>query len=452
MPGVTLNEWAATGTLIEFLVRDAARQNADLVVLPECAWPAYFLGSRGAYLAARAAGMPGPAEFLTRLGRLAGELHIAVCCGYVEEQPDRLYNTATLIGSDGRILGHHRKCFLWAFDHDTFDAGDALTPIHTPFGRVGLLVCADARLPEIPATLATGGAELLLQPTAWVNAGPPDGLWNPQPEFLIPTRASEFGLPIAAASKWGVEGPIEFVGSSLICDAAGRVRARCAARGTQLALAEISPTRPRPTPITPAERASLTRPGGALVAAEAPTCAAVAFSAAGLVAEQIQALSDAAATAFGTPAVLAHVSRSASRDGSEAPPSVVYAFTPAAGAPPTRGPSPWIASLDAEELERFAYVRSLAANGLLLLVSHGVGLNIPLTQTRACENRIYVATVTRDQALLVSPTGRVQYRSELRPDGDGGPPFVIDLNDARCKLATDRTDVFAGRRPDLYRL
>ena len=47
-------------------------------------------------------------------------------------------------------------------------------PCDTPWGRVGIMICADARLPEIAATLATRRRQLLLQPTAWVNVGTPD--------------------------------------------------------------------------------------------------------------------------------------------------------------------------------------------------------------------------------------------------------------------------------------
>ncbi len=440
-PGVTLAEWAATGNLIESLVQVAAGQQADLVVLPECAWPAYFLGSRRDYFAARAAGLPAPTDFLLRLSRLARDLHIAICCGHVEEHGGRLCNTATLLGPDGRVLGRHRKCFLWAFDHDVFDPGDALLPCDTPFGRVGLMVCADARLPEIPATLAARGAELLLQPTAWVNAGPAGTLWNPQPEFLISARAAEFGVPIVSASKWGREGQTEFVGSSLICDARGQVLARCPAEGTQLVLAEVSPGRPRPARLTATERVTLNRPGAAVIAPGAPTRAAMVFSRLELTAAQLQELTKRASAALDAPAALLPVSR---------PP--VCVFTPAANDQPLEGAASWAAAVDALEMSRFACPRSLAADGVLLLLAHAASLDVPLTLARACENRIYIASVTPKQAALVSPAGRVLHQVEFGRAGAAESQLVIDLDQARCKLVADRTEVFAGRRPEQYRL
>jgi predicted amidohydrolase len=72
---------------------------------------------------------------------------------------------------NGQIAGIHRKCFLWDFDHDYFAAGEEIRPFDTSVGRMGVMICADARLPEIAATLVRKGAEVILQPTAWVNAG-----------------------------------------------------------------------------------------------------------------------------------------------------------------------------------------------------------------------------------------------------------------------------------------
>ena len=117
-----------------------------------------------------------------------------------------------------------------------------------------MMVCADARLPENPATLAARGAELILHPTAWVNAGSADTPWNPQPEFLIPTRAAECGVPIASASKWGAEGDTTFVGSSLVCDAAGQVVAQCGMTKTAVVVADVELAAPRRLPVADGER------------------------------------------------------------------------------------------------------------------------------------------------------------------------------------------------------
>ncbi len=272
MPGAQLAQWRQTLALAERLIAQAAALGAELAVLPECAWPAYHLGGREAYRAARAAGLPPPAEFVARLERLAADLHLSICAGYVAEEGDALFNAACLIEADGRLVGTHRKCFLWAFDRRWFEAGRHIAVCDVGPARIGVMVCADARLPEIAATLAARGAELIVQPTAWVNAGTPAAPWNPQAEFLIAARAAEFGVPIASASKWGFEGDTEFIGSSLICDAGGQVLNQCGPQETGVVAADITPRRAAAPPLTDAERAALLADSPAVPPArDAPT-------------------------------------------------------------------------------------------------------------------------------------------------------------------------------------
>ncbi len=249
LPGVALSDWRQTLTQIDAAIARAAELQAEIVLLPECAFPAYYLGSIDAYRQARRTGLPSSQELLTRIAGHCRTLHLAVCIGYVEERGGHLFNAATLLGTDGAPLLTHRKCFLWDFDHDCFTPGDKLDTADTPYGRIGLLICADARQPEIAHTLVRRGARLLLQPTAWVNAGTAEQPWNPQPEFLIPTRARELGVPIASASKWGPEGPTCFVGSSLIVDHAGRTLAQCPPDASVVAIAEVVPGQTHPPAI-----------------------------------------------------------------------------------------------------------------------------------------------------------------------------------------------------------
>ncbi len=260
LPGVELGQWRGTLEQIDAAIARAADLRADVVVLPECAFPAYFIGSTNAYLQARADGLPDSPELLARVGRRCRELRVAVCIGYVEQRCGRLYNAATLVGVDGAPLHTHRKCFLWDFDHECFTPGDELRTCDTPFGRIGIMICADARQPEIAYTLAARGAQLLLQPTAWVNAGTPENRWNPQPEFLIPARARELGIPIASASKWGLEGSTLFVGSSLIVDREGRGLVRCKKAENSVVVSEVTPSSPHPAAISPRLRAVLQAP------------------------------------------------------------------------------------------------------------------------------------------------------------------------------------------------
>ena len=62
-------------------------------------------------------------------------------------------------------------------------------------------------MPEVARILAVRGAELLVDPTAWVAAGTDPTTWsNAQLEFMLSTRTRENGLWVAAANKVGFEG------------------------------------------------------------------------------------------------------------------------------------------------------------------------------------------------------------------------------------------------------
>ncbi|MFP3663363.1 nitrilase-related carbon-nitrogen hydrolase, partial [Burkholderia sp. SIMBA_043] len=43
------------------------------------------------------------------------------------------------------------------------------TPVETPFGKIGLLVCYELRFPEIARYQALHGADLLVVPSGWVK-------------------------------------------------------------------------------------------------------------------------------------------------------------------------------------------------------------------------------------------------------------------------------------------
>jgi predicted amidohydrolase len=48
---------------------------------------------------------------------------------------------------DGRLLLHHRKIHELDFGRELYDTGDRLGVADTPFGRIGLMICADGFAP-----------------------------------------------------------------------------------------------------------------------------------------------------------------------------------------------------------------------------------------------------------------------------------------------------------------
>lgn len=438
--GTRLADWERTLAELEELPQQAADAGANLLVMPECAWPAYVLGSPELYWEARGNGMPNSEQVVERFARLARKTGVALCLGFVEERGDQLCNAACFIDRDGHNCGVHRKCFLWDFDRCCFQPGSAIQPFDTSFGCVGVLICADARLPEVAATLVTRGAELLLQPTGWVNAGSPDDLWNPQPDFLIAARAREFGVPIASASKWGMEGETTFVGSSLICDRDGTVRAQCGQVGSDIIATDVSAGPVGRLPLHPPDRA-------ALLSVKPPTVTQAVDG-------KLELLVCDSGTPFNTQTDANSRLRVELAEAQAPAVEHIASELVVRGVPDTPvhhlGPLR-IAVVAGADAARFGKLRRAALEGVHLAVVIGDRVREPAVRTRACENRIFVLWVRANRATLVGPGGRI-IRDVERLPGPGHPwlvEHILPAEAARKEVAW-KTDMIKGRTPQLY--
>jgi predicted amidohydrolase len=107
--------------------------------------------------------LPGPTS--ERLGRLAKELNSYVVAGIYEREGKVLYNTALLIGRDGKLVGKYRKTHLPREEWEAgITPGDEYPVFETDFGKVGLIICWDVQFPEPSRAMARKGAEVLLLP------------------------------------------------------------------------------------------------------------------------------------------------------------------------------------------------------------------------------------------------------------------------------------------------
>lgn len=203
------------------LLEDAGRDSVDLAVLPECSYPGYYLGLRGdPHKAAE-----GWEKALGAFRDIARKHKFNLVAGIAEKDGANLYNSAFLVGRDGTILGRARKSFLWHFDDRWFTPGSEHRVHETDIGKIGMIVCADGRLPEISRTLALKGADIIADPTNWVTTGSdPSRLSNPQVEYMMPVRAAENGVWMVCANKVGREADsVVYCGHSLVVSPSGEV-------------------------------------------------------------------------------------------------------------------------------------------------------------------------------------------------------------------------------------
>lgn len=203
---------------------DAGAAGAQLVALPECSYPAYYVGGTDPYAT------PGVPPFETVRAAFAAKARqygYWLAAGIAVPHADgTLTNSGLVFGPDGEVRGRYDKSFLWHFDSLWFTAGEAFPVFDAGFARFGILICADSRLPEIARSLRVNGAEVIVDLTAWVSQGRDMGaLTTTQCEYLMPARAFENGVWVAAADKWGTEdGSIVYAGRSTVIDPLGVTR------------------------------------------------------------------------------------------------------------------------------------------------------------------------------------------------------------------------------------
>lgn len=212
-------DFARAGDRIVDAVAGAAN-GAELVVLPEGTLPAYVLGDSATHDDERLV-----TATLERLCNLARQTSTVIVAGAAQRQGGALRNAAVTIDRNGSLAGSADKLFLWHFDRRWFEAGSRLTPIDTAAGKLGVLICADGRLPTIARALVDRGAEMLVMPTAWVTSGRnPQALENVQADLLGRVRAYENNVPFVAANKCGSElDVVAYCGKSQIVGADGEI-------------------------------------------------------------------------------------------------------------------------------------------------------------------------------------------------------------------------------------
>jgi predicted amidohydrolase len=205
---------ANLATIID-LLRRAADQGAELVVLPEYA--VFTVPTMDDRFVHTAESLDGPA--VTRLAQAATDLGLTVIAGVNETAGDgRIHNT--LVGiQGGEIAAVYRKVHLYdAFGYKESDrviAADPTTPqlLRINGFTVGMQTCYDLRFPETSRVLVDAGADVIALPAEWVPGPLKEYHWN----TLLRARAIENTVYVLAADQIAPAGS----GNSVILDPMG---------------------------------------------------------------------------------------------------------------------------------------------------------------------------------------------------------------------------------------
>ena len=240
-------------------IREAGRNGAQMICLPELFRTQYFCQREDPALFDLAETIPGPTT--EAISKAAMEAKAVVVASIFEKRARGLYhNTAVLIGSDGSIKGLYRKMHIpddpLYYEKYYFTPGDlGFKAFDTEVGRIGTLVCWDQWYPEGARLTALKGAQVLFYPTAigWHPAekeqygAAQHDAWR----TIQRSHAIANGVFVAVANRVGHEtgniggneakgAGLDFWGGSFLADPFGRVLAEASHDREQILCAEVN--------------------------------------------------------------------------------------------------------------------------------------------------------------------------------------------------------------------
>ena len=246
---------------IELLQR-AHRLGAELVVFPELAlttfFPRWFVADLAEFDHYYETAFP--SEDTQPLVDEAVRLGVGFALGYAERVLEddgattHRYNTMTLVGPDGSVVGSHRKIHVPGHEHDEpdrpfqhaerryFEPGPDGFRVWRAFGGVvGMMLCNDRRWPETYRVMALQGVELILcgynTPIHYVPDPDQDSLAGFHNSLVMQAGAYQNGAWVVGVAKGGVEEGVDSLAESQIIAPSGQIVAKCQTRGDEVVVA-----------------------------------------------------------------------------------------------------------------------------------------------------------------------------------------------------------------------
>lgn len=236
LKGRDIGRYEDTFSHILDLTERCCRTDTDLILLPECAYPGYFIG-----MAEDDAWIGRLLELKQKLSHLAGSYGKYIAVGLADSEEGKLYNRLLVYGRDGQTVCTADKSNLWHFDSEWFETGNVFPVFNTEFGPIGCMICADGRIPEIARCLRLQGARLILDTVNLVASAPvPEQLSNQQYTFILRQRARENGVYIAVCDKCGTEDhSVTMLGRSMVIGPDGQILAECGPEHEEILTCDI---------------------------------------------------------------------------------------------------------------------------------------------------------------------------------------------------------------------
>ena len=225
------NDWTKNCDAAEALVRKAAKDGAQLILLQELFDADYFCIEQHTKFFAQAEELDRH-RTVRRFAALAKELGVVLPVSVFERANTAHYNTTVIVDADGKQLGFYRKTHIpdgrGYQEKFYFSPGDTGFKVwDTAAGRIGLAICWDQWFPETARAMALMGAEMLLYPTA-IGSEPPNPGYDSSTHWqnVMRGHAAATIMPLLASNRIGKETAPDgrfdiFYGRSFIADYQG---------------------------------------------------------------------------------------------------------------------------------------------------------------------------------------------------------------------------------------
>lgn len=240
--------WNREATLnrAESLIRQAAEQGANIILLQELFETPYFCQQQNTkYMELATTLEENPA--VRRFRKIAEELQVVLPISFYERMGNTAFNTVAMIDADGRILGKYRKTHipdgLPYAEKFYFTPGDTGFRVwQTRYGVIGVGICWDQWFPEAARAMALMGAELLLYPTAIGSELYLDVNSHVHWRNTMAGHAAANMIPVIASNRIGTETDgtsMTFYGGSFIADNHGEIVAEAGADKEEILTGEF---------------------------------------------------------------------------------------------------------------------------------------------------------------------------------------------------------------------
>ena len=223
---------------VETKIREAAKNGANIILLPELFERQYFCQERRyEYYAYAKETLDNDAVKMAL--ELSRELNILILVSFYELSGNCTYNTLAYV-EDGKLIGTYRKTHIpddhYYQEKFYFTPGNTgFKAFDTKYGRIGTGICWDQWFPETARCLALNGAELIFFPTA-IGSEPILNVYSSSHwQRVMMGHAAANIVPVIAANRIGLEtvepcvengnqsSSLNFYGSSFMTDERGEI-------------------------------------------------------------------------------------------------------------------------------------------------------------------------------------------------------------------------------------